>query len=739
MIRIASLTFSGFVCLILLSQGGIAAEVIPPGEYLLPDTTRGFIAITNVDTLIEHYNKTQLGKLTNDPVMEPFTKDVRRQFENRWSSVHARLGLTLDDLQEVPGGEACIALIEPGENASALAVVVDVTGKLPKAHELLERVTKNLTEQGGKRTMLKVPECAEALIQFEMPIPAEEQEAGRSELSQPRQGESSGAASAKEPPRMSYYFLTGNTLGASDNLEVVKGILTRLAGKKGGSLSEVEGFKKVLERCKTDIPEGAPQIRWFINPLGYAAAARASQPPEQRRKGKSLLEVMRNQGVSAIQGVGGYASFSSEGYDLVHRTAVYAPLPYKNAMKMLVLLNGRDYTPQKWVPREISTYTTLYFDILNAFDNFGPLFNELFGEGDSGAWLDVLDGIKTDPNGPQLDLREELIKHLGQRVSMLTDYELPITTASERLLFAIEISDDQAVVEALQKWFGNDPTAKRREIDGHVIWEIVENEGSDMEGPEISLGDVPDMAPVPKPKKNTQQKLMPHQVATVVDGNMFIASHMDFLLKVLRSDDPLVEDVDYQLVNETINRMNPTEKCARIFSRTDEEYRPTYELVKQNKMPESESMLGQFLNMLFGDGKKGAVRHQQIDGSTLPDYEVVRHYLNPAGMQMTAEKDGWFLKGFTLNMEAVKGEQTAQSAESQTPQKPADSQSKPEELQTPEESHKLPAQQTPTEAKTPTDPPTSSEPSTPLEPKTQLEPQVQAELQSMQVDDTTIK
>ncbi len=181
--------------------------------------------------------------------------------------------------------------------------------------------------------------------------------------------------------------------------------------------------------------------------------------------------------------MGGYASFSSEGFDLVHRTAVYAPLPYKNAMKMLVLLNGKDYTPQKWVPREIATYSTLYFDVLNAFDNFGPLFDELYGAGESGAWADVLKGEKEDPNGPQIDLREELFKKLGQRVSMLTDYELPITTASERLLFAIESTDDKAVAKALQKWFGNDPTAKRREIDGHVIWEIVENEGPEMDTP----------------------------------------------------------------------------------------------------------------------------------------------------------------------------------------------------------------------------------------------------------------
>ena len=105
--RIATWLNAGFISLIIMAQSGIAAEAVLTGEYLLPDTTRGFLAITNVDSLIEHYNKTQLGKLTSDPVMEPFTKDVRRQFENRWSGVHERLGLTLDDLKEVPGGEVC--------------------------------------------------------------------------------------------------------------------------------------------------------------------------------------------------------------------------------------------------------------------------------------------------------------------------------------------------------------------------------------------------------------------------------------------------------------------------------------------------------------------------------------------------------------------------------------------------------------------------------------------------------
>ena len=129
------------------------------------------------------------------------------------------------------------------------------------------------------------------------------------------------------------------------------------------------------------------------------------RPADRRRKGKSILEVLRNQGIGAVKGVGGFLDFAAEGYEMVHRTAVYAPLPYEKSMKMLVLPNGDDLAPQPWVPRDIATYTTLYFDIANAFDNFGSLFDELFGEGERGAWEDIKQSLKEDPNGPQIDLR----------------------------------------------------------------------------------------------------------------------------------------------------------------------------------------------------------------------------------------------------------------------------------------------------------------------------------------------
>jgi hypothetical protein len=367
--------------------------------------------------------------------------------------------------------------------------------------------------------------------------------------------------------------------------------------------------------------------------------------------------------VGAVLGVGGLVDFSNEGYELVHRTAVYAPPPYEKAMKMLVLPNQGEFTPQPWVPRDIATYTTFYFDVLNAFDNFGPLIEELAFQGEEGAWKESLEGLK-EPTGPQIDVREELIEHLGNRISVLTDYQLPITTTSERLLFSIEAKEPRAVAKAIEKLFKNDPTWKRRGSGDQVIWEYVGDESPSTEAPPvITFGDAPPVAPPRSLRKMMKEKeseeeeeeerppLLPHAAITIWEGNLIIASHMDFLMKVLAPNekpDPLNEDVDYLLVNEEIKKFEPKEKCARLFSRTDEEYRPTYELVRQNKMPESETMLAKVLNGLFGEGKRGAARTQKIDGSKLPDYQVVRRYLGDAGLQATSEPEGWYLKGFTL-------------------------------------------------------------------------------------------
>ncbi|HYW80692.1 MAG TPA: hypothetical protein VE890_14020, partial [Thermoguttaceae bacterium] len=89
--------------------------------------------------------------------------------------------------------------------------------------------------------------------------------------------------------------------------------------------------------------------------------------------------------------------------------------------------------------------------------------------------------------------------------------------------------------------------------------------------------------------------------------------------------------------------------CARTFNRTDENARATYELIRQGKMPESETVLGRLLNALLGGGQAGVDRLQRIDGKNLPPFDTVRRYMGPGGMVVGVEQEGWFFKGILLN------------------------------------------------------------------------------------------
>ena len=155
-------------------------------------------------------------------------------------------------------------------------------------------------------------------------------------------------------------------------------------------------------------------------------------------------------------------------------------------MKMFVFPNGKDFTPQAWVGRDVVMYFTVYVDILNAFDNFGPLYDEIIGE--KGIWDQTLESMKKDPSGPQIDLRQGTYRQPRAAGDHGCHYNLPITTTSERLLWAIETKDPAAVAKAMEKCVKNDPTIKKRMIGGHVVWEIVEEEDTGM--PQLKV-DVP--------------------------------------------------------------------------------------------------------------------------------------------------------------------------------------------------------------------------------------------------------
>ena len=604
-----------------------------PIDSLLPPTTKGFLSVPDVERLEQDFNKTQLGSLFNDPEMNTFVEDLVQQIETKLGRTDSRLGLKPADLEGVPGGELVLAMIQPDSDASqhALALIVDVTGKSEEVQELLGKVAQNMKGKGAQQTSKQVQGVS--LTVYLMPRKPGETQAERA-----------------------VYFLHDDLLVAVDHETAALEILARVLSPKHKSLKDDIAYQATMRRCQAAAGDAPPHFRWFVEPFGYVETVRASSGG-RRRRGTDLLKVLANQGFSAIKGLGGFVELATGEHELLHRTSIYAPPVnpsgerYNLAARMLKFPNSEDLAPPAWMPHQTTNYLTLHSKMQEAFEYSKTLVDEVAG---APVFEDIMESLKNDPNGPRVDIRQGLVRHLGERVIFFTDYRQPVSTTSERWLLALEVKNPAAVQATLDKAMQADPGAKKRVLGKYTVWEILEERDPDeVEELDIVGAGFGDFET--EDDEGDERPLLAHAAFTVGFGQLLVASHVDYLEEVINrgaGQQTLANTKDFVMIDHALTRIGAGRDAVRYFSRTDKEFHATYELIKAGKMPESETLLGTALNRLFSSDEKGVLREQQIRGDKMPDYEKVRIYLGPAGLFVQSEDNGWFVAGCLLKKPA---------------------------------------------------------------------------------------
>jgi hypothetical protein len=84
-------------------------------------------------------------------------------------------------------------------------------------------------------------------------------------------------------------------------------------------------LRPAAPRRTDEVPASAAVARWFVDPLPFAKAYAASNPPREKRKGPDYVAILSRQGFDAVKGVGGAVVFDDAGHALRHHTMVYAP------------------------------------------------------------------------------------------------------------------------------------------------------------------------------------------------------------------------------------------------------------------------------------------------------------------------------------------------------------------------------------------------------------------------------
>jgi hypothetical protein len=680
--------------IVSLAGRAVAAH---PSELLLPATTKGFISTQDVDEVRNEFNKTQFGQMSHDPVMQPFIDDLKKQIGAKLERAGKKLGVKWPDMEGVYGGEAAIAIIQPDPKdkmSHATALIVDITGKKKEADDLLKKVAANQRANRAVSTAFK--EAGLDVIVYTQPL---------------KPGET-----AQEK---AFQCVAGDQLIFSDHEATMRGIIRRLDGKATDALASVVAFNESLKHCSAAANGVRHQVRWFIEPFGFAEANRAAQGGK-RKRGTDLLKILQGQGFTAIQGVGGHIFFASHGSsavvgeqpEILHRTFVYAPPvnrpagannqdKYNLAMRMLDFPNGAasSLEAQPWALPDVATYLSLNWKMREAFEYSSTLVDAYIG--DKGAFEEIWTSLKSDVNGPQIDIRKELLDHFGTRTTLLSDVKLPVNTKSERLMALVELKNGSAaaVAKTLQKAFEKDPQARKKTHKGHLIWEITQQDSLAEDDTELMIEgagfvstQIPGPAPVgsgvadsgssigaatelvaaepdpqkkgdssksktkARPKDNEEEARLPNMAMTVFLDHLIIATHLDYIEDFIDHQEKqaagqatgLAQEKDYQRVRPVLVAQGSNLDSFHFFTRTDESYRATYELFKQGKLPEAETLLARLLNSIMGPQEEGAIRQQELDGSKLPNFDLVKKYLGPGGLFTQSENDGWWLVGCLL-------------------------------------------------------------------------------------------
>ncbi|HEX3599630.1 MAG TPA: hypothetical protein VHU84_05770 [Lacipirellulaceae bacterium] len=626
-----------FLAVSLLVVAALPAWASPASDTLLPKTTKGYVSVANPKQFQERWDKTQLGQLFNDVSMQAFVSDLRKQLHDEFGATERKLGITWDDLKGVTAGESSLAIIERKAPDAAMAITIDVAGHQKEADGLLATIEKAFAKRGGKKSSAKSGDTS--LIVFNVP----------------------GEKSASK--QQTIYFIKDNLLCGVDDRAEAEAMLKRFAGNATDNLKSLPGYVETMNRCHKEAGGMEPEARWFIEPFGFIFATRTlRQTP--RHKDQDTAKILFENGFDAIQGAGGYVNQLVEGHiEFLVRTSVYAPpvkgkendpLRWNLSMRMMQLPNGPELEPESWVPRMVANYTTMNLNLTDAFDNIGPLFDAVQEHED--AWKNTLEGWTSDSYGPQVDVRKEFIGNLTNRISVITNYDTPITEDSERSVFAIEAKNEAALSKTLDKWMRNERDVKRREVGQYVIWERTAKT-NEVEEPQV---EVPGFTTShsSKTNKKPREHVLPNSAVTVALGHLMMASDVKYLTEILEGfaqRERLASSADYKQMLAVLDKLAPGDRSGYGFGRGDEEVRPMFEMIRENRMPESKSMMGKLLNNMLtteADRKTGEPRKQRMDGSNLPEFESVRRYFGPHGRVVRSDKDGWFITGAVLNTEA---------------------------------------------------------------------------------------
>ncbi len=612
-----------------------------PAAQLLPQSTAGLIRIPDFPKFSEAWDETHIGKLTADPLMEEFLEAQKKRAKSYLNSVDNSIGLQPDDLYEIASGEvvgAWLPFTNDQRRPFSVCLVADIRGLRAKADAVLEQIDKDMKTGGATR---------EDVVY---------------------RGETIRVYTTKPKPgqlKIDQVAITLNDVRiiAADRDTVVQKLLDAVAGKASDPpLSELGIFKKVLEVSTDAITESAEEdggtisIEWFAKPFEMGRILREVFEVDRGNQ-VDIIKLLEDQGFKAVLSAGGVIALDGKEFDLLHRGLIYAPFAanvqkkFAKAARILDFPNEPLSPIPGWVHPDSNTFNRLNWKMEDAFWASETLINDAFGDD---IFRPMIDGIKEDEEGPQIDLEKDFFPNLDNQLILISDSTLPPAIDSDRMLMAVRITNPQAIKAAIRKAMEVEPDASKLDvIPGVEIWRMQRGESEDdfqAELIELGLEPVDEDEEAP-PLLDHWAIAMVDQGAGSTDSYLLFSSHSDLLVMIAKrirngANPGMVDEQGVKRVVQAQKRLGAKMVMLDRVTRLKRSLRVKYELLPQGKLRESDSVMASLIRRLLEEEEVG--EPDPLNAKTLPPLEKIEHHLPDGGTFIETTDDGWRLNGFFL-------------------------------------------------------------------------------------------
>lgn len=597
------------LALFFLLAGRPAVAERPTAPNLLPYNTVVYLRINDFPSLGDDFQRTSLGRIRNDVSVAPLVDRLYNEFINAFPQIEDELGVSVEDLLELPTGEVAISLAVTDTGRPMFAFIADVGENVTTATTLLERAEFEHINNAGDLSQELIGDTEVTL--FANP------------------GDDDDVYSFIKEETV---VLCSSELMATHLISVWEGTAT----DADRTLADNRKFTDIM-RNSTGADDYQPQISFFADPLTLIKST-----TQNNFQAQAALALLPTLGVDGFKAVGGSIIVAPPGFDTMAHFHLSLGSPRRGVMNLLTFGEG-DMTPEEWVSNDVMNYNTIYWDLEQSYAELTKIVDSILGSG----YFENM--VEENVNTPaEISLQDDVIAHFGGRLTMIQQVVDAEKLNGNALGIGIKLKDTDKFAEFIDEFIAaKAPFITKQSHNGVTYYQPPQG------GPRAAAnGNQQNSAPpqVQAAQQNFRANFRRPSPTFAIVGDTLVLADSDLIIfsaidTMQGQGDRLSDADDFKLIADAVkSQTGETQPSALSFNRPEQGLKFIYDLAL-GEQAQSALQRGAENNDVL------RTLNSAFQDHPLPPFQEISKYMAPAGGVLFNRPTGLHYLSFSMNPE----------------------------------------------------------------------------------------